>query len=230
MSPLPVDPSRRSQLPNLLLIAMLLAAGAAGWWIESRPPLTPDVSPLAALPQRVGSWVSEDVAIDKAIEAELAADLNLQRVYRHVTLGDVLWLYVGYYGTARGGRPEHTPRGCYPGAGWSIESSRTLPVGRGSELWVNEYRVRQGDEERLVHFWYRSHRRTGILGGFDQSLDHLLGRLQQGRADGALVRISTGIREGGESGARSRLLAFAAELDPLLASHWPSEQPGRSGD
>jgi EpsI family protein len=221
--------SGREGLANVLLALLLIGAGAAGWWIQSRPALIPDVSPLVALPRQIGVWDSQSVDLDPAVEAELAADLNLQRVYRHAALGDVVWLYVGYYGTSRGGRPEHTPRGCYPGAGWTIEASRVLPVGNGSSLRVNEYRVRQGDEERLVHFWYRSHRRTGILGGFDQSLDHLIGRLQQGRADGALVRISARLADGGESGARSRLLAFAAELDPLLASHWPREQPGRPG-
>ena len=80
-------------------------------------------------------------------------------------------------------------------------------------------------ERQLVHFWYRSHRRTGLLGGLDQNLDRLLGRLLDGRADGALIRLSTPLGDGDEVTARGRRLAFAAAFDPLLAAHWPSEAP-----
>ena len=59
--------------------------------------------------------------------AELRADFNLQRAYTGPA-GSLIWLYLGYYGTDRGGRPEHTPRGCYTGAGWGIEQARTFDV------------------------------------------------------------------------------------------------------
>jgi EpsI family protein len=158
------------------------------------------------------------------VEDELRADINLQRLYVHPT-GNAVWLYVGYYGTARGGRPEHTPRGCYTGAGWGIESSRRLEVDPNGVLRVNEYVVERDGERQLVHFWYRSHRKTGLLGGMDQNLDRLVGRLLEGRADGALIRLSTPLAAGDEVAARGRLLAFAATLDPLLAARWPDETP-----
>ena len=39
---------------------------------------------------------------------------------------DPIWVYIGYYGTERGGRPEHVPRGCFTGAGWDIASARVI--------------------------------------------------------------------------------------------------------
>ena len=60
-----------------------------------------------------------------------------------------------------------------------------------------------------------------MLGGLDQNLDRLLGRLLEGRADGAFVRISTPLDD--EVLARGRLLSFAARLDPLFAERWPVE-------
>ena len=88
---------------------------------------------------------------------------------------------------------------------------------------VNEYIVEREGERRLVHFWYRSVYRTGMLGGWDQNVDRFVGRLRHGRADGALIRLSTPLR--GEDGvtARSRLMAFARLLDPLVAERWPTE-------
>jgi EpsI family protein len=90
---------------------------------------------------------------------------------------------------------------------------------------ANEYVVSRQGRRRLVHFWYRSSRRTGMVDDLDLDLDHLSGRLRGGRADGALVRLSTPVAAGGEAEARARLVAFARDLDPLLAERWPREFP-----
>lgn len=215
----------QGRVGTALLCTLLVAIGALAWWLQLQPPLRVDASSLATLPAQVGAWVSQDVPLESAVEAELRADMNLQRLYTHPA-GASVWLYIGYYGTARGGRPEHTPRGCYTGAGWGIESSRSLDAEPGGPLRVNEYVVERDGERQLVHFWYRSHRRTGLLGGLDQNVDRLLGRLLDGRADGALVRLSTPLAPGEEVAARGRLLGFAAELDPMLAARWPDETFG----
>ena len=215
----------QGRVGTALLCTLLVAIGALAWWLQLQPPLRVDASSLATLPGQIGAWVSRDVPLESAVEAELRADMNLQRLYTHPT-GASVWLYIGYYGTARGGRPEHTPRGCYTGAGWGIESSRSLDAEPGGPLRVNEYVVERDGERQLVHFWYRSHRRTGLLGGLDQNVDRLLGRLLDGRADGALVRLSTPLAPGEEVAARGRLLGFAAELDPMLAARWPDETSG----
>jgi EpsI family protein len=215
------------RLGTALLCALLVGVGALAWWLQLQPPLHVDASALAALPGRIGAWTSRDVPLDHAVEAELRADLNLQRVYV-VPTGEFIWLYVGYYGTARGGRPEHTPRGCYTGAGWGIESARSLDVDPKGALRVNEYVVERDGKRQLVHFWFRSYRKTGLLGGLDQNLDRLVGRVLEGRADGALVRLSAPLEPGDEVATRGRLLDFAATLDPLLAARWPDETPTRA--
>jgi EpsI family protein len=210
---------------NILLALALLGAGALAWSLQLRPSLEVDVRPLAELPTRVGGWRAvEDVPMEPAIESELAADLNLHRVYIGPAR-EPIWLYVGYYGTERGGRPQHTPRGCYPSQGWAIASDRVLAVTPGADLRVNEYLIERSGERQLVHFWYRSYTRTGMLGGLDQNLDRIVGRLAHGRADGALIRLSTPIGAAGEVEARGRLIAFASELDPMFGAHWPTESP-----
>lgn len=207
-----------------LLGIVLVAAGAFAWTLHLRPGLVAEAESLAAVPQRIGAWTGQDDPLERAVEEVLRADFNLQRAYRD-DAGDLVWLYVGYYGTSRGGRPEHTPRGCYTGAGWGIADSRVVTVDESTGLRVQEYLVERGPEQHLVHFWYRSHRRTGMLGGLDQNVDRVIGRLLDGRSDGALVRISTVLDQRDRDAARGRLIGFAAALDPLLAASWPSERP-----
>jgi len=215
------------KLATALFSLLLACVGGVGWWLQLRDDPQAYPASLSTLPPQIGAWQSSDLPMEPQIEEVLDADLNLQRGYVHPG-GEIIWLYVGYYGTGRGGRPEHNPSGCYTGAGWDIEETRELEVEPGNGLRVNEYRVQRDGERRLVHFWYRSHRRTGMLGGLDQNIDRIIGRLFHGRADGALVRLSTPLRPDDEVGARSRLMSFAASIDPLIAERWPEER--RSGD
>ncbi|MAJ61452.1 MAG: EpsI family protein [bacterium TMED88] len=207
----------------VLLWLALVSVGALAWGLQMQPSLLPEARGLAGTPHEIGGWFGQDDPADAEVDQALDADFQLQRTYRRAT-GEIVWLYVGYYGTARGGRPAHTPRGCYTGAGWGITDAQVLDADPRSGLRVQEYRVEREGQTRLVHFWYRSHRRTGMVGGLDQNIDRMLGRLMDGRADGALIRVSTPITEGDEVAARGRLLAFGAALDPILAERWPTEQ------
>jgi len=210
-----------SNLATAFLVVALLAIGGFAWSLQLQPVFEIDASALETLPTQIDVYEGHEIPLESTVESVLRADFNLQRSYYGA--GSLIWLYVGYYGTTRGGRPEHTPRGCYTGAGWGIESARTIRVIPDGDLRVNEYLVERDGERRLVHYWYRSARRTGMLGGWDQNIDRFLGRLTDGRADGALIRISTRLHGDDEIIARGRLLGFASALDPLLAERWPTE-------
>ncbi len=214
--------ARADRTQSLILAAGLLAAGAAAWWIELRPPLQADTSPLETLPAEIGVWQSIDIPLEETVEAMLRADFNLQRVYVH-PLGHQVELYVGYYSTERGGRPEHTPWACYPSAGFEILSSDVVLVDRRRNLRANEIVVEREGDRHLVHFWFRSFRETGLLDGIDQVRDRLVGRLSDGRSDGALVRVSTPLRSEGADYARGRLISLGTRIDQLLEERWPVE-------
>jgi len=212
----------RDTVTTSLLAAALVLVGAAAWALALRPSLQLDTTPLQAIPSQLGPWQSDDMPLESGVESMLEADYNLQRRYEH-DLGDVVWVYLGYYGTGRGGRPEHTPRACFQAHGWEIEDHELIDAGDG--LRVNEMVVSRDGDKQLVHYWFRSFRRTGLRGGIDQMLDHLVGRVFYARADGSLVRLSTGFEEGGRLVARSRLLQFATAFDHMLTDYWPRETP-----
>ena len=217
----------RGERVHAALVILFLAAGAVAWWLELRPLPRADVASLQAIPVRLGEWYGEELPVDATVESMLRADANVQRAYHH-PLGELVWLYLGYYGTARGGTPEHTPRACYAAHGWSLVEERRLPPDPAG-LRAVEYLMEQGDERELVHFWYRSFRRARMLGLVALRLDHALGQLRAARGDGALVHLSTRLPDGDVVAARSRLLSFGALLEPELARHWPGETTVSSG-
>lgn len=212
---------------RLLTLALCLGLGLAGvaaWWLTLRAPLRAEAASLEALPMKIGRYEAETIRIEDTVESILNATYNVQRAYHH-PLGEVVWLYLGYYSTERGGTPEHTPRACYSAHGWEVARARTLVRDPLTERVANEYIVELAGAERMVLFWYQSFRAEDLLSTWALRIDHIRGQLSEGRADGALVRLSTPIQHGDREAARSRLLAFAADLSPEIERHWPLEIP-----
>ncbi len=203
---------------------LLTAAGLAAWSLSLRTPPRSFATRLEGLPMQLGSWTGETLPIGQTVESILDATYNLQRGYTRP--GDpIVWLYLGYYDTARGGTPEHTPRACYHAFGWRVAESATLLRDPERGLRATEYRIELGDEQRLVLFWYQTFRSRDLVSTLELHLDHMLGQLLHRRADGALVRLSTPIIGGDRAGARARLLDLARLLDPALVALWPEERP-----
>jgi EpsI family protein len=205
------------------LVLVVLATGAVSWGVSWRTPLAVRAETLADIPTEITNWHGENIAIETDVAEMLDADFHVQRIYQH-PVGGYLWLYVGYYGTERGGRPEHTPWVCYPSNGWRILRQSVIEIDATRNLRANEIVVERDGDTRLVHFWYQSYRRGGLLGDVDQALERLRNRVLDGRADGSLVRISTRVDDSSsESSARVKLMQFAQELAPMLRTHWPEE-------
>jgi EpsI family protein len=214
----------KEQSSTAAMIVALLAVGGLSWFFYLATPLDVDATTLSSLPLEVRQWRGRDVPMEGEVEAMLDADFNVQRVYYH-PIGGLVWFYIGYYGTERGGRPEHTPWVCYPTSGWQIVENSVVEISGESGLRVNELLIEKDDEWRLVHFWYQSHRRTGMVGGVDQAYERIMSRILDGRADGSLVRLSTPLSNRSErTPGRARLISFGREMLPLLEDHWPEER------
>lgn len=216
------------RLSTLAAIAMLVLAGVAAFTAQARLPLVPRSETLAELPEALGSYRGTDSPVGQNVEEMLDADFNVQREYLH-PLGQVVWLYVGYYGTERGGTPEHTPQACYAAHGWSILDEQTVVIDPATGHTAVEYLVESRGQQQLVLFWYRSYRASGLRSTLALQLDHVLGKLRDGRGDGALVRLSTPLIGIDREAARGMLISFAGTLEPALGAVWPIEAAESAG-
>lgn len=212
----------QEQRQMLLLLPVLLASGALAWWLSLRPAQAPDVRGLAQLPSTLNDWTAMDLEIDQSVSDMLRADANVQRAYLHPQ-GYAVYVYVGYYGTERGGVPEHTPDICYPAQGWQILSGRNIRIGGREGLSAREFVVEKGGERRLVHFWYRTRTASGITSTFGLQLRQFWGRVTSNRGDGALVRLSTPVYDGDLTSARAKLMPLGRAVDHAISSAWPTE-------
>ncbi|MEM9176210.1 MAG: exosortase C-terminal domain/associated protein EpsI [Myxococcota bacterium] len=209
--------TRRSE--SLVLVFVLVLAGGLSWWLTLRPVLESDPTRFEGLPASLNGWRSVDIAMDESVSEMLAADHNVQRAYIHPQRY-VVFVYLGYYGTRRGGTPEHTPDVCYPAQGWSIVEATDRPVGGASGFDVREFIVAKDGERRLVHYWYRTSHATGITSIARLRFQHFWGRLTRNRGDGALVRLSTRIDGGDVDGARSRLYGLDVAIENAIEGVW----------
>ncbi len=234
--------------PFLISVVLLVIAGAVAFPIAWGSDVVVAAVNLDRLPRQILGLEGRDDRFDESVYRVLNADYHLLREYRS-DAHPAVWLYIGYYGTAKGGRPSHVPQACYTGQGFSIvewtkvpvlspEPSRPVPSrveGRASPEpsrlvpsqvagRVNKMHVKRGNEHQLVLFWHQS-RDTVLADGIEQNLHRLKNRLLYNRDDGAFVRLSTSMSPDNAAEALARLQDFAGELLRLLPAHWPEERP-----
>lgn len=222
--------------------AALLAVVLSVWWLSTH--VEPGgqrhvIGRLAEIPLQIEGYTGGDVVVDTAYEEALDADDSIFREYlkpteaapfeeSKATLGQGrqlsrITLYVGYWGTKKGGRTGHNPYACYPSAGWAIleKTDLSLSVG-GDSPRVPMLLIAKGGEYQLVAFWYQD---KGVLlsTGIRQNIARFANRIRYGKDEGAFVRISIVLRGKGLSPEVEELRAFASALASLLPRYWPQE-------
>jgi EpsI family protein len=162
----------------------------------------------------------------RSVYEELNADTHVYRHYTNVQ-GEQVALYIGYYGTAKGGRTGHNPYACLPGAGWAIldRDEVTLKNDRypqGQE--VNYILSEKGSSYEVVYHWYQSAEDKVLDSGIEQNIQRFVGCVFHNRNDGAFVRISS--RATADTIERKKIIAkrFASRILNILPDYWPVEK------
>jgi len=172
---------------------------------------------LRQVPGRIGQWQGTDEALEDRILEVLGLDAYLQRRYldRH---GHMLWLYIGYYLHQRQGKGIHSPKHCYPGAGWSIVEKGVEEValkdpGRPS---IRAHRIifQREETRQMVLYWFQSTDRI-VHSEYAQRFYMVLDAIMRGRTDGALVKVSAPV-EGDAGVTLEYLKVFVRESYPFI--------------
>ena len=181
---------------------------------------------LENLPMEIGGYKGTEDSFPESVYKELNADKHVYRHYRN-TDGKQVDLYIGYYGTAKGGRTGHNPYACLPGAGWGIVDSREVKVMtkyNADGVGINYVLARKGEIYESVLHWYQSTGNRVLATGIQQNIQRFIGMVFYNRNDGAFVRISTLSEQRGVEEASLLIKSFAEKVLDLIPQFWPVEQ------
>ena len=178
---------------------------------------------LNTFPRQVGPWkMVHSITSDEAVVSMLGVDDYLNYTYED-TSGNIVDLYVGYYGSVGNGKGYHSPKNCLPGGGWGIDRVREVviyPGGKkGRSARIAEMIIRRGNEYQVVFYWFQNRGRI-IASEYWEKIYLVLDALLKKRRDGAFVRIMAQVKDGDIKETEEKIIKFSAlvlnELDDFL--------------
>jgi len=181
---------------------------------------------LENLPMEIAGYKGTEDIFPESVYKELNADRHVYRHYRSAD-GKQVDLYIGYYGTAKGGRTGHNPYGCLPGAGWGILDSGQTNLKTNNYpngILVNYILAQKGETYETVLHWYQSAGKKVLSTGIQQNIERFIGRIYYNRNDGAFIRVSVFGKKEHLKEASLLVKSFGEKFLDLLPEYWPIEQ------
>ena len=198
------------------LIVLLASLIAYTYAMRYRRVEAPSPPAFDGIPLLAAGRTADEGAIDQLTIDVLRADAALFRTYRGEGVRPIS-LFIGYFASPQEHSQIHSPKNCYPGAGWTIvaEGTSAIVVG-GAECAATNIVISNGIERHFVLYWYLA-ADEALADEFalkwSQMKSSLLGR----RRATAFIRFSTEIEENGDAAEAERSLArFAQTLAPYI--------------
>ncbi len=215
---------------RIVILAVVLIAGAAYVEHASSSERVALKTPLAALPLTIAGWQGREAEpFPAAVPKGLGADDHLNRIYEGPD-GQMVALYVGYYGSQRNRDAIDSPMNCLPGAGWQLTEHARIAVqvatlsGVRRTIIVNQYHVQRGGDQQVLLYWYQS--RGRVLTSEQESRAYAVyDAMRHERTDGALVRVLSPLRESDPGARRAvvrQLVGFVQAVFPRLNALLPA--------
>ena len=181
---------------------------------------------LERLPMQIAGYQGQEDSFPQEVYDTLNADLHLYRHYRAVD-GTRLSFYLGYYGTAKGGRTGHNPYACLPGAGWAILETGTVrvyPSYYPEGVDVNLVVAGKDDLQNVMLHWYQTAGSRILATGLQQNIERFKGRLLHNRNDGAYIQVSSLVNTEDIPAIEKKGAEFVQQLMEQLPLYWPVER------
>jgi EpsI family protein len=142
---------------QVIIVGCLAALAVAGNLLRATEPGAATGLRLAGI-ATPGAGPYEEETLDAEFLDTLRARDVLYRIFTGSD-GEPVWLFLGYFDRQKEGSQVHSPRHCYPGSGWYIESEPAWDAPWGGAE-VRSLVVNDGVERRLVVYWYQLTSRT----------------------------------------------------------------------
>ncbi len=207
---------------SLLLIPFVLLASS----IPNREESLQARSIFADFPLQVGEWEGRRDLLDELYLDAL--DLDDYILVDFAKEGEKpINFYVAWYDSQRKGESAHSPKSCLPGGGWRMTDFGQISVpvtdsnGRKESIEVNRTLITQQDTKQLVYYWFQQRGRN-ITNEYLVKWFLFWDSLTQNRTDGALVRLTTVIKDGDSvEEADRRMQALMGAIAPKLDEYIP---------
>lgn len=214
---------QRLARPALIATGLCLGVAVFAVSMSAREEVVPERSDFTAFPRRMGTWsgVSETLRpnVLRVLKLTDYALINYTSSAHRAPVN----FYSAYYASQRKGASIHSPRSCLPGADWVINDSRVrqIDVGDGRTVSVNQVLIQKEQVRQLVFYWFDQRGRS-LTNEYAVKWYLLWDALRLNRTDGALVRLTTPMREGESiETAQARLEDLLREISPRLTDYIP---------
>ncbi len=192
-------------------VVMIAVLGSMWTFIpaKSAPPVQRES--LSVFPMALGEWTGQRNALEDWTIKVLGADEYLLADFKSPKEVRSVNLFVSYYHSTSDGTGIHSPEICIPGSGWEVfrwEQITVKPADGAEAFDINRAVIQKGQHRQLVYYWFEQRGRR-LAGEVETKLYTVYDSAVRGRADGALVRLTTplGLDEA-ESGGDRRLQEF----------------------
>ena len=176
---------------------------------------------LSDFPKQLGDYQSRDIDIGEAALGVLAPTEVLMRAYTNAA-GEVITLYIPFFGVQNDRSRIHSPKSCMVGGGYRFVSVEpfTLKYG-GKDVTVNRVITKRGSDKQVVLYWIHSRGRI-LTNEYVSKLYLMWDAVATHRSDGALVRCIAQVERGeSEEEATNRVAAFAQMVMDQAPAYLP---------
>jgi exosortase D (VPLPA-CTERM-specific) len=214
-------------------VAILAAGCVYSLGIDSQEERLPERTSLSSFPLVVGDWRGTETAMEQEFIDVLKFDDYLMSNYWRPRDTSAVNLYIAYYDSQRKGASIHSPKACLPGGGWTMESfdQHIVPdVGPdGEALRVNRSVIAMGEERQVVYYWFEQRGRN-LTNEYLVKWYMFWDALRINRTDGALVRLTTQVRDVADiAKADQQLAEFTRAMYPKINYYIPQADTPMQG-
>lgn len=209
----------------VIFVLLLLTGGLVGYISTDAGEHVRDNSLRDAVKQ-IKYWTAGPIApIGLDIQKELQLDEYINQEF--IRDSHKIFLYIGYYHTARKVGAAHDPLVCFPGQGWKL-GKRTKSALEGDNDFTGKIRyssmiTEKGANRQLLLYWFQSYD-VACANTLSQKVWLLWKKLKGEYTDNAFVRITVPISDQGVAESRRTALEFVRHFYPVFLEYITSSR------
>lgn len=199
-----------------ILLVILVVLTAYTYLLRFRPVEDPELPVFHNVPKIVGDYIGTDEQIEPEFLTILGADATMFRSYRNGD-GRAVWLFIGYFKSQQENSQIHSPKHCYPGAGWNLAKEDDAALLIGDDTISSKHLVlSNGEEKQIVLYWFSTY--SGVINDeFALKWHQMKNSLLRKPQSAAFIRFSAMVNVGdAEDATREDLVKFAESITPSI--------------